>query len=381
MVLLAISAFLFFVFFHELGHFLAAKYFKKPVLALSLGLGPVLYKRRFGETVYKISVIPLGGYVRFYKDLTVEDTEPKGALLSFLFSETKEERELEQYLKTKEGKKIDLTPLQEIVVLLSGPFANFLLVLAPLFFLFYTLPVSELRGPAPIKIYEGSPVKEAGLKEGDIIHAINGEMLRPALKLRKVLDASLDSGAPYQLEYRRGEKQLSAEVVPKKVVNKHSVDRPFLYHLGLSLDLPVRYRGVSETVFSTFDAVIFITVRPLLYLLGIAEVPKDLKGKESHLSLGVGAAVSYMSVNAERGLQDFLMACIAMNLMLLLFNLLPIPALDGGLVVMTVVHNIWPELLTAERARAVNIVCLSGLLLICAFAVFGELAFISADLI
>ena len=140
------------VFIHELGHFIFAKLFKVKVTAFSIGFGKPLIKWKKGDTEYRISIVPLGGYVK----MTGENPDEEKSL-------TKKEINV-----SFSGKKW----WQKVLIAMAGPVFNiFLAVLVFLIVSFY-----EYTAPAPIVEYlnPNGPAAEAGIEEGDRIMGING---------------------------------------------------------------------------------------------------------------------------------------------------------------------------------------------------------------
>ncbi|HFD13918.1 MAG TPA: RIP metalloprotease RseP, partial [Epsilonproteobacteria bacterium] len=138
------------IFFHELGHFTAARFFGVQVDVFSIGFGKKLYSRMIGKTEWSISAIPLGGYVKMKGQ---DDSDP-----------TKISYDEDSYNVKK--------PWQRIIILLAGPFANFLLAFI-LYFAIANLGVPKLL-PYVGSVGKDSPALATGIKEGDKIVQING---------------------------------------------------------------------------------------------------------------------------------------------------------------------------------------------------------------
>ena len=140
----------FLIFFHELGHFLAARMLKVGVLKFSVGFGQSIYSKTIGGTEYAISAIPLGGYVSLKGQ---EDSKPG--------------------LKNEDADSYTrLSPLGRIFILFAGPFFNFALA----FFIFIALGHIGVERLAPTvgKVLENSAAASAGVQKGDKILNING---------------------------------------------------------------------------------------------------------------------------------------------------------------------------------------------------------------
>jgi hypothetical protein len=128
------------IFFHELGHFTAARFFGVRVDVFSIGFGKKLFTKKIGDTQWSLSAIPLGGYVKMKGQ---DDSDP-----------TKISYDEDSYNVKK--------PWQRIIILLAGPFANFLLAFI-LYFAIANMGVPKLL-PYVGKVGENTPAYQAGLK-------------------------------------------------------------------------------------------------------------------------------------------------------------------------------------------------------------------------
>ena len=149
-ILVAILVLSVLIFFHELGHFTAARFFGVQVDVFSIGFGKKLYSRTIGKTEWSIAAIPLGGYVKMKGQ---DDSDP-----------TKISYDEDSYNVKK--------PWQRIIILLAGPFANFLLAFI-LYFAIANLGVPKLL-PYVGAVGEDSPAFTAGIKKEDKLIQING---------------------------------------------------------------------------------------------------------------------------------------------------------------------------------------------------------------
>ena len=139
------------VFFHELGHFLFARLFGVRVEVFSIGFGPKIFKKKFGETEYAASIIPLGGYVKMFGDNPLESDKL-----------TEEERRVSFTHKSKFAK---------FWIVFGGPLANFILA----FVIYFLLIIGGEKVPeARVGVVKKtSPYYEIGLRSGDVISKIN----------------------------------------------------------------------------------------------------------------------------------------------------------------------------------------------------------------
>jgi regulator of sigma E protease len=178
---------------HEAGHLLIAKAFNVRVLTFSIGFGKRLLGFNRGDTDYRLSAIPLGGYVRLDGENPDESSgDPR------------------QFMSKPRW--------QRVLVFLAGPAMNVVLSIGLFTVLFWVgIRAPNLPAIAPVigAIDEGSPATRAGLQRGDLILAINGEPARSWQEVSLALLTSPDK--PVALQVRRGERVFPATVVPKRV--------------------------------------------------------------------------------------------------------------------------------------------------------------------
>ena len=188
------------VFFHELGHFLVARWAGVKVLTFSLGFGPELagFNDRHG-TRWKISAIPLGGYVKFFGD----DSEASTPSAEALASMTEEER-----AGSFHHKKVG--PRAAIVA--AGPIANFLLaiVIFTCLFTFFGKPSTTARVD---KIEAGSAAAAAGFQVGDVVTAINGTSIGSFADMQRFV--SIRPGEALAFTIKRGDSTLQLTGTPE----------------------------------------------------------------------------------------------------------------------------------------------------------------------
>ena len=152
------------VFIHELGHFIAAKLCGVVVESFSIGWGPVLFKKKRGDTEYRISAIPMGGYCGMKGEKAFQQAIEENLAA----------------IPKKEGELYGVHPLKRIIIAFAGPFANYISAVLALAIVsaigssYYT----SSNKIAPVYYYneaDDSPAREADLRMGDVILSINGE--------------------------------------------------------------------------------------------------------------------------------------------------------------------------------------------------------------
>ncbi|MFA6957375.1 MAG: site-2 protease family protein [Thermoanaerobaculia bacterium] len=188
----------FLIFVHEAGHFLVAKLFRVRVLVFSFGFGRRLFGIQRGDTDYRVSLIPLGGYVRMAGDMAEEGQAPAS----------------DEFLGRPKW--------QRFLILFAGPAMN--VIVAVLFLTGLNMVGIELlkeNEPVLGAVIEGRPAAKAGLKTGDRIVEADGEKIETWDDLK--LAISLHPNTPVRLTVQRGETSLSTVIVPEKQVTEYGI--------------------------------------------------------------------------------------------------------------------------------------------------------------
>src|SRR6266850_1925816 len=176
------------VFFHELGHLLVGKALGVKALRFSIGFGPKLFGFKKHETEYRVSLLPLGGYVKFAGDNPYEEVAPEDRGRGFL----------------------EQPPWKKGLIAFAGPAANFILAIV-LYFVVFAAPHQDLAaGVGYVK--PQSPAAQAGLRYGDRILAIDGEPVEGWSALQEKVRSH--AGQPLAMEIERGGQRLTLRVVP-----------------------------------------------------------------------------------------------------------------------------------------------------------------------
>lgn len=211
---------------HELGHYLVARWCGVKVLRFSVGMGKVVFSRRFGpdQTEWAVSVLPLGGYVKMLdaRDGDLEDVSAEDLKREF----------------TRQS------VWRRIAIVAAGPLANFLLAIAVFAGLYsYGMPEPApiLRAPA-----EKSIAYQAGLRGGEQIASINGEAVQVWGDVRWLLLQSVVDKKPARLEVSNADNQfddLRGVIIPLDSISPNELEKGFLDKLGLDLARPAAVLG------------------------------------------------------------------------------------------------------------------------------------------
>ncbi len=291
------------IFVHEFGHFLLAKLLGVRVDAFSLGFPPKLVGKKIGDTDYRISVIPLGGYVKLLGENPNEEVPPGLEQLSFAHR-----------------------PLwQRFLIVLAGPGFNLLFAIVALCLIFAVAGIpyltTEIGGVKP-----DSPAAQAGLQKGDEIVAVAGEPVKRWDDLsQKIREAD---EKPLTLTVKRGEKVFAVQVLPQRMETSDIFGAKVSALLigitaseQLLVDRVGPLKALEEGTVYTYR-LCWLTVVSIYKLLA-REMPLKTLGGPILIAQVAGK-------QAEMGVAYLVqfMAILSVNLALL--NLLPIPILDGG---------------------------------------------------
>ncbi|SLM27371.1 Membrane-associated zinc metalloprotease [Desulfamplus magnetovallimortis] len=291
------------VFFHELGHFLLARYYGVGVVTFSLGFGPKIYKKNVGLTEYCISLIPLGGYVKMVGEEPGEPIRFEDIDISF-----------------------SQKPLfQKAMIVAAGPLFNFILA----FLLFYFIALfSGLYVIKPVvgKVAEDTPAHVAGIQSGDTITGVHGEPVTSWEDMVNLIGNS--NGDPLELLVAREGREFTVMVTPEeKIVKNLFGEDKKKYMIGIAakgdiLHIPLNpFQAVGEAVKRTWQ----------ISHLTILSVVKIVQGTVPADTLGGPIMIAQMAgEQAKAGVASlsFFIAMLSVNLGII--NLFPIPVLDGG---------------------------------------------------
>ena len=304
------------VFFHELGHFLVARWAGVKVLTFSLGFGPELvgFNDRHG-TRWKISAVPLGGYVKFFGDES-EASTPSAETLRGM---TEEER-----AGSFHHKKVG--PRAAIVA--AGPIANF--ILGALIFagmaLYYGKPSTIARVDG---VVADSAAASAGFKVGDVVVEIDGSSIQTFSDMQRIVASN--AGSTLAFRVNRGGEVVSLNATPAlketkdPFGNSHRVGVLGIEHkaqTGEAMTAPV---GYIEALKIGVEQVWYI-ISSTFKFLGSVFVGTGNPGEVS----GVLGIAKLSGQAASAGFQFIVQLCAVLSVSIGLLNLFPIPLLDGG---------------------------------------------------
>jgi regulator of sigma E protease len=352
------------IFVHELGHFLIAKFFGVRVEKFSLGFGPKLIGKKWGETEYLLSAFPLGGYVKMFGEGGyieggevhttdgVDNVPAEGLPLETL-------RELTAEEKTRSFAHKPV--LARIGIVIAGPLFNLLFAWV-IFILLCMIGVPTVT----TKIGEAlkdKPAAKAGIQKGDVITAINNKPVSRWDQIAEGVTAS--NGQPLILSVKRDTRELSFTITPEPRVSKNMFGEKINgYAVGVASagELTTEYYGPLQAVVKGTEQTLKVIELTFMSLVKMAQriVPMDSVGGPIMIADMAGKM-------AESGGASFLafIALISINLGVL--NLLPVPVLDGGHLLFYIMELIFrrpvPQKIR-EYAQQIGMVLLLGLMVL-----------------
>lgn len=291
------------VFFHELGHFLAARFCGVGVKVFSLGFGPKILQKTWGGTQYCISAVPLGGYVKMVGEEPGETLDPADAGQSFTHKSL----------------------LKKSIIVGAGPLFNFFLAIF-IFFILYLFAGMYLAEPTVGKVLEDTPAANAGIRAGDIIKEINQTPITSFEDISKIINESKDK--KLEIVVQRGERYLGfalfPEIRPGKNLFGEEIQKYVIGIVGNGKSFHISLNPFQAIWHAMKDTIGLIN-------LTIVSVAKMISGSVSADNLGGPLMIAQMAgEQARAGAMNFVWFIALLSVNLGIINLFPIPLLDGG---------------------------------------------------
>lgn len=303
-ILTGLFGLLFLIGFHEMGHFLFCKLFNIHTPSFSIGMGPVIYKKKIGDTDFAFSAIPLGGYVEVagLAELGQGDQKDAHLLGSRSFAS-------KPYW-------------QKFLVMFGGILFNLIFAFLALWGLYYSgMPKTPLLYPinASTKVsnlIENSPAQKAGLEKNDLIISINKQPVTSAVEIVEFIKKNPDIHADFEIIRNNIHSTLPVTIGSTKI-NGQSAG-----FLGLEFEIQAysflqagknAWTGTIHIIKSTFSAFAGIVTNKQLNNLG-----------------GPIMVISQTIQGAAVGIKFFLLLLAVISINLAVLNIFPLPILDGG---------------------------------------------------
>jgi regulator of sigma E protease len=347
------------VFFHELGHFLVARWAGVKVLTFSVGFGPELFgfNDRYG-TRWKLSAVPLGGYVKFFGD-EGEASTPSASTLTTM---SEQDRKVSFHHKKVAARA---------AIVVAGPLANFLLaiVIFASLFTFFGKPNASARVDT---VQADSAAAAAGIQSGDIITAIDGTAIESFSDMQRIV--STKAGQTLRIEIKRGNADMTIRATPNlREVKDNFGNTHRIGVLGITrANTPEDAANVSVDPATALVLGVketwFVVERTLSYIGGV------FSGREAADQIGGPIRIAQISGQVSTiGLSALIHLAAVLSVSIGLLNLFPVPLLDGGHLMFYAIEAIRGRPLS-ERAMEMGFrVGLALVLMLMIFATYNDI--------
>jgi len=348
------------VFIHEYGHYYFAKRYGVGVTDFSIGFG----KEMFGwndksGTRWKVCVVPLGGYVKFFGDRNV-------------YSQADNDKIIKEYSKEDQDKLFVLKPLyQRALIVFGGPLANFLLAIL-IFFSVYTFAGKDFTPAVINEVQKDSPAMMAGLKDNDIVVSIDGNKVKSIMEVSKYIMMSTDEFINFTVN--RYDQDITFKVKPNIVDGEDNLGNKINKRMvGIKLGAynnKVNHvkLGPVKALFYAVNEVYYVSTSSLKYIGSM------IVGNGDTSQLGGPIRIAKISGQvAEFGILPFISLMAYISISLGLINLFPIPMLDGGHLMFYGIEKVLGRPLSQKTQESFFRIGMFLLLLLMFFTTFNDL--------
>ena len=291
------------IFFHEFGHFLIARLFGVGVEKFSLGFGPRLLGRKVGITDYRLSAIPLGGYVKMVGEEPDSELDPNEIPISFTHKHV----------------------LKRMLIVAAGPVFNILLAMIIFAVTFMTVGVF-IRQASVGDVTKDSPAARAGLMKGDRITSINNTDISNWDEMAEQINRS--QGEALSVDVLRDDESLQMEIVPELRTTTNILGEKIERHV-----IGITWSGMTDTRQLSFTGAIgqsLVQTYRVVELM-VVILSKVITGDISTDTIGGPIMIAQMAGDqAKEGVGNLIWFIAIISINLAIINLLPIPVLDGG---------------------------------------------------
>ena len=337
-ILLAILFFGFIILSHELGHFTVARLLKVRINEFSIGMGPALFKKKGKETLYSLRLLPIGGYVKMEGE--DEDSEDERAFCN---------------------KKV----WQRFLIVLAGAVINILLGVVLLGIL---VACQDLVGTTTVHSFsEDSLLQQSELKPGDTILKIDNHRVFSDMDISFLL--ARDNDSVLDLVVRRGGKKLELKNVAFTTAETEDGKTQLVYDM-IILGKEKNVLNVTANAFKETASVARLVWLSLLDLVTGKYSFREISGPIGTVDY-IAQAAEKSTSSANYALLINIMAFITINIGV--FNLLPLPALDGGRLFFMVIEMVFRKPVPAKYENLVHAVGLILLLIFMAVVSFSDI--------
>lgn len=343
-IILIILVFGIIVFFHEFGHFIVAKLNRIKVSEFSIGMGPAIFTFGKGDTKYCLRILPLGGYCLMLGEDEESDDENafsnKSVFVRFL-------------------------------VIAAGPVFNFILA-----FIFSIILINQ-TGCDPAYLYgvvEGEPAYEAGIEPGDKILEIDGKKIYNYRELTLHMELNGRQN-PVNLTLEKPNGEIYEVTVTPRLnsdgVYRIGVEGGYIQCEGIANNIKYSGYEIRYWVKATITSLKMIVTggvesEDVMGPVGVGGVMNDVIEEVKEESDSTGEAVKYIVLN-------MLNWCILLSINLGIMNLLPIPALDGGRLLLLIIEGVTRKKIPADKEAIINVIGFVLVLILMFVVLFNDI--------
>ena len=329
------------IFFHELGHFIAAKASGVRVYKFSFGFGPRILGFTKNQTEYLICLIPLGGYVKMAGEMGQKDVK-----------ETSEEEVPEEQRFDKKTLGI------RALIVALGPFMNIATAVVIFSLIFFVNGIPVVTNYVST-VNENGPAEQAGILPEDKIIAIDSIEMEDPNKIANTINKS--SGEELQITLDREGEIIDVFVIPK-------YDDDYKKRLiGITFEVYVEkiniFSAFSKGLIATGNIIKLIFTNIIEMITG--KVPLEIAGP-----LGIAQMTGEA---AKLGFVNLLYFTAILSIFIGIFNLLPIPILDGGQIIILVIEKLRGKPLEAEKINFMYLIGISLMIIIFVIATYKDI--------
>src|SRR5208282_2046740 len=353
------------VFFHELGHFLIARWCGVRILVFSIGFGPEIigFNDRHG-TRWKISAIPLGGFVKFFGDENAASVPDAARIASMDPQERAQSFAFQPVLK-------------RAAIVVAGPLANFILAIV-IFAGVFMLYGKQTMSARVDSVLPDSAAAAAGFKPGDLVVAIDGRPIDNFAEMQRIVSTSAGETLTITVD-RGGVRQVLKATAALKEVKDNFGNVQRIGVLGISRsmapeDLKLHPVSPPLAIWMSVQETWSVIDRTLGYIGGV------IVGREAANQLGGPIRIAQMSGQvASFGFVPLIQLAAVLSVSIGLLNLFPIPLLDGGHLLFYTIEALRGRPLS-ERAQEVGFrIGLAIVLMLMIFATFNDIVHLTTS--
>jgi len=329
------------IFFHELGHFIAAKASGVRVYKFSFGFGPKILGFTKNQTEYLICLIPLGGYVKMAGEMGQKDVK-----------ETSEEEVPEEQRFDKKTLGI------RALIVALGPFMNIATAVVIFSLIFFVNGIPVVTNYVST-VNENGPAEQAGILPKDKIIAIDSIEMEDPNKIANTINKS--SGEELQITLDR-----EGEIIDVFVIPEYDDD----YKKGL-IGITFEVYVEKINIFSAFSKGLIATGN--IIKLIFTNIIEMITGKVP-LEIAGPLGIAQMTGEAAKlGFVNLLYFTAILSIFIGIFNLLPIPILDGGQIIILVIEKLRGKPLEAEKINFMYLIGISLMIIIFVIATYKDI--------